>query len=354
VIAFRELQWMNMPKQKDKLAISQLRAIVQRFASRRILVVGDLVVDHYIYGRTSRISREAPVLILKHQDEYVLPGQAANTANNICALGAKVYTVGAIGKDSTGKQLKSVMEKLGISTRGVIENPGASTLAKTRILAGGHHTCRQQVIRIDNDEKMTLNGKLHAQVIRSMHEYGQKVHAIVVSDYGYGLVNEQVWKTALEIKKQSGIPLILDSRYQFEKLKGATLITPNEEEAIETCGLTCDSTYDMTELGHELLRRTRAEGVLITRGNEGMVLFGRKKVPHPISIFGSDQVTDVTGAGDTVVASVSLALAAGADMREAAEIANIAGGLVVMKMGTATVTIAELLNAMDTAEALPQ
>lgn len=333
----------NRQHNTDLLALAP---IVKRFRGRRILLVGDLGADHYIYGRTARISREAPVLILKHQTEYVLPGQAANTANNIVALGGRATAVGIVGKDNTGKALKAVMRKLRIATDSIIEAPGAATLTKTRILAGGHHTCRQQVIRIDNDEKLVVDAKTRKQAISLIRQSANTVDAVLVSDYGYGFVDEGLWAEALRIKTRRGVPLLLDSRYQLSRLKGATLVTPNEGEALETCGMSTDTAYDIDEVGNELLRRTGAEGVLITRGNEGMALYRKKQKTFALPIFGTDQVTDVTGAGDTVVASAGLSLAAGATMEQAAQIANVAGGIVVMKMGTATVSAEEILAAI--------
>lgn len=325
---------------------SRLSSVVQKFSGRRILLVGDMLADHYIFGRTSRISREAPVLILKYQQERTVPGQAANTASNIAALGGKVTPVGVIGKDATGRELKSALRARKIRTDSLLELKRFSTLTKTRILAGGHHTCRQQVIRIDDDERMTLDSSVHEDLVRIIRAEGESADAIVVSDYGYGLVSPEVWEAALEIKTRRGVPLVLDSRYQLEKLRGATLITPNEEEAVETCGFTTEDGYEIEAIGRQLLKRTGSENVLVTRGNEGMVLFRRGRPPRHVPIFGSDECTDVTGAGDTVVATVSLALAAGATPEEAVLLSNVAGGIVVMKMGTATVSQEELLGAL--------
>lgn len=309
-----------------------------------------MVADHYIYGRTSRISREAPVLILKHQEEFVLPGQAANTANNIVSLGAKAIPVGVIGRDNTGKRLRRALVERRVFTGSLIEEPGYRTLTKTRILAGGHHTCRQQVIRIDDDDREPLDGKVSGRVLEIIARYANDVDAIAVSDYGYGLVSPEVWSAVLDIKKRRKIPVLLDSRYDLTRFKGATLVTPNEGEALACCGLSTHQDYNIDNVGRELMRKTAAEGVLVTRGNEGMAVFCRGQKPHHIPIFGTDEVTDVTGAGDTVVACVSVAMAAGASTREACELANIAGGIVVMKMGTATVSRDELMTGLETGQ----
>jgi D-glycero-beta-D-manno-heptose-7-phosphate kinase len=324
----------------------QLSAVLSRFKGMRVLLVGDVAADHYIYGSTSRISREAPVLILKYNNENVIPGQAGNTAANLASLGGRVAPVSVIGNDFRGRDLTNALRLAKVETGSLITARGLSTLTKTRILAGGHHTCRQQVIRIDDDERMTLNGKIHDQVIAQMKKQAPKSGAIVISDYGYGLVTDDVWQCALALKKKHGIPLVLDSRYSIPKRQGATIITPNEGEAVACCGLDIGSAYEITDIGRKLKKISGAENILVTRGNEGMTLFSGKQETHSIPIFGTDQCTDVTGAGDTVAAVLTLSLASGATPLQAAHLANVAGGLVVMKMGTATVSPAELRSAL--------
>lgn len=330
---------------------ARLCQLARAFPKARVVLVGDMVADHYIYGRTSRISREAPVLILKHQDEYVLPGQAANTANNIASLGGKVEAIGILGRDKMGGDLKRCLKARGVGTGCLLQIGSYNTLAKTRILAGGHHTCRQQVIRIDDDDRPEPDAKIHARIIDAMRTAAERAHALVVSDYGYGLISPEVWKEAVAIKEKRRIPLLLDSRHRLLTLTGATVVTPNEGEALACCGISTDEDYEIDQVGRKLLGRLRADTVLITRGNQGMALFQRAKAPFHLEIFGTDEVTDVTGAGDTVVAAVSLSLAAGATPAEAAQIANVAGGIVVMKMGTATVSQEELLEALETGQA---
>lgn len=327
-------------------SIQALMEVARSFAGRRVVLVGDMLADHYLYGKTSRISREAPVLILKYQEKWTVPGQAANTASNIASLGGRVTPIGVIGKDPAGRDLKAALKARGVRTDSLVELKSYSTLTKTRILAGGHHTSRQQVIRIDDDDRPELDGAIHRDLADRIRKEGAEADALVVSDYGYGLVSEEVWQAALEVKARRGIPLILDSRYQFLKLKGATIITPNEEEAVGCCGLSTEDEYDIEAVGRKLLKQTGAENVLVTRGNEGMVLFRPGRPARHVPIFGSDECTDVTGAGDTVVATVALALAAGATPEQAVLLANTAGGIVVMKMGTATVSTEELLASL--------
>jgi rfaE bifunctional protein kinase chain/domain len=325
-----------------------LLQLLPNLKGRRVLLVGDLVADHYIVGSTSRISREAPVLILKYQQETIIPGQAGNTAANIAALGGVVAPVGVIGKDTRGKQLKTALRARGVDTRQIMELPGLATLTKTRILAGGHHAARQQVIRIDDDERMGFDAApTAAAIVAAMKRQAAQCHVIVVSDYGYGVISDEVWNAAVELKTRYKIPLVLDSRYNLPSRKGATIITPNEGEAVACCGLQVEDEYDINAVGKTLLKLTQAENVLITRGNEGMILFPRNGKPVVIPIFGTDECTDVTGAGDTVVATICLALAARASAQDAARLANVAGGLVVMKIGTATVTREELAEALQ-------
>lgn len=326
----------------------RLMELVDSLADRRVLLVGDMIADCYIYGKTSRISREAPVLILKHQEESVIPGQAANTACNIASLGAAVLPVGIVGRDGLGRKLREALRARDVRTSPLLEQPGFRTLSKTRILAGGHHTCRQQVIRIDDDERPAPGAAIEQKILRAIKELGRRVHAVAVSDYGYGLVSPRIWDAVMQLKAQREIPVVLDSRYQLPALKGATLVTPNEEEALECCGLTTDADYDINDVGRRLLRRTGADNVLVTRGNEGMAVFPSRRAPYHIPIFGTDEVTDVTGAGDTVVACVTTALASGATVEDATELANVAGGIVVLKMGTATVSRCELREALRT------
>ena len=320
-----------------------VKALVNRFAGKRLLLVGDMVADHYLYGRTSRISREAPVLILKHHDEYVVPGQAANTACNIASLGGEVTALGVLGRDYMGEKLRNAMRERRVETNHLVLDASSATLKKTRILAGGHHTARQQVIRIDDDERLQLSPKVLREVAKRIRELSVDADALVVSDYGYGLIAAEIWAEILQAATRRKLPLVLDSRHQLCTLQGATLITPNEEEALECVGLTPENDYEIDNVGLRLLEMSRVQAVLVTRGNEGMVLFQPNREPMHIPIYGSDEVTDVTGAGDTVVASLSLALAAGANYAEAARLANVAAGLVVMKTGTATVSAEELV-----------
>lgn len=319
-----------------------LAKVLDNFSGRRVMLVGDLVADHYIRGKSSRISREAPVLILKYQEETVIPGQVGNTAANVAALGGEALLIGVIGNDVRGKQLHSALNTAGVRLDGIITSEAGATLTKTRVLAGGHHTARQQVIRIDDDERLSIIASDRNLILNNMRKAADWADAIIVSDYGYGVVDQQSWELARQISLEQHVPLVLDSRYSLTQWKGATLITPNEEEALAAAGWDGVSNYNIEDIGAILRDKTQCRHLIITRGNEGMALFESEGTPAHLPVFGSKECTDVTGAGDTVVATATLALAGGAEPSVAMALSNLAGALVVMKLGTATITQSEM------------
>jgi rfaE bifunctional protein kinase chain/domain len=324
---------------------AELTQLIDSFSGRKVLLVGDLVADHYIHGKSSRISREAPVIILKYQSESVIPGQAGNTAANIAALGGEARLVGVIGDDRRGNELYDALGEAGIKLDGIVRSADGATLTKTRILAGGRHTAMQQVIRIDDDDRLPGGTAEQDAVIANMKASADWAEAIIVSDYGYGVVTEQTWALAREISTRRSIPLVLDSRYSLTRWTGATLITPNEEEALAAAsGLAGPG--DICSVGETLRELTQCAHLIITRGNEGMMLFNGHETPRQLPVFGSTECTDVTGAGDTVVATATLALASGADAYTAMVLSNLAGALVVMKLGTATTNQDEMKAKM--------
>jgi len=335
-----------------EVSAENLTSILEKFSSRKVLLLGDVVADHYLVGHTSRISREAPVLILKYQEEFTVPGQVGNTAANIAALGGRPELVSVVGKDARGKDLIATLQRHKVATGNVVVAAGQTTLTKTRLMAGGRHTCRQQVIRIDDDSRLEISAEQRVALVENCRRLAGSMHAIVVSDYGYGVVTDEVWGEIAGIAREYGLPLVLDSRYSLLSRPGATLATPNEEEAL-ACRVESGrdvggrEPVDIFGLGNRIRKQAKLDNLLITRGNEGMVLFEGKRTPVSIPIFGADECTDVTGAGDTVVATASLALASGASALSAAWLANIAGGLVVMKMGTATVSLEEMQSGIE-------
>jgi rfaE bifunctional protein kinase chain/domain len=322
------------------------RGILSRFSRLRVAVVGDLVADEFIYGQIDRVSREAPVLILGYDSTEVLAGGAGNAANNVAALGGRVDAVGVVGRDHGGRRLLSALSSR-VSTAGIVRASGYVTPVKTRILAGGVHSAKQQVVRVDRAggaPSAGVLGRVEAALVAAI----RRADAVIISDYGKGLVTPALWNRALAAARMRQAPLVLvDSRYALSGFVGMTACTPNESEVEALLGIRIDDDRQALErAGRTLLTRLKCEAVLITRGSRGMALFEAGRPTEHIPIVGSDQVTDVTGAGDTVIATFTLAVAAGASFSQAAHIANAAGGIVVMKRGTATVSPRELDAAL--------
>lgn len=327
-----------------------LAALVKTFARRHVVLLGDLVADEFIYGEIARVSREAPVLILKQREKQIVPGGGANAANNLADLGAQVTPTGAVGYDEAGEALLRYFQHKGISTRAIARVRGYQTPTKSRILGGLTHWQRQQIVRVDREPAQPLGLGHRRRLSRHVAPLLSNATALLVSDYGYGAAGPREVAFLRRTTKRKALPITLDSRYHLLNYKGITAATPNEPEIEEAFGKKIGSNLELLyHLGRRALRRLSLEALLVTRGRDGMVLFQPRQKPRHIPIFGSDQVADVTGAGDTVIASFTLSLAAGADFYQAAQLANIAGGLVVMKRGTATVTGRELEEAIRNA-----
>ena len=334
---------------------TRLTRLVEAFGRPRIAVVGDLIADEFIYGRLDRVSREAPVLILKYDSTEVTPGGAGNAAHNVAALGAVAHLVGVIGADDIGRRLSRSLPRRVVKT-GLVRPSGYRTPTKTRILAGGIHSARQQVVRVDRDGP-AIDRATREAVTRAAAAAVVGCDAVVVSDYGTGLITPGLVAAIKRRMPRRGrrlaAPILLDSRYALMRYRGVTVAAPNETEVEQMLGITLgDDTRVLDRAGRTMLERTRMRAMLITRGSRGMALFEPGRPTQHISIYGRDEVADVTGAGDTVIATMAVALSVGASCSEAALLANYAGGLVVMKRGTATVNAAELLRAveMDLAE----
>lgn len=325
-----------------------LLALVERFAGKRVVLFGDFVADEFQYGDITRVSREAPVLILRHRETHVLPGGGANAANNLAALGARVLPVTAVGDDASGAALVSQLREKGLDTRGILHVKRWITPTKTRYLAGFTHTVAQQVLRIDREPNSELPEVARDKLRKTLTAKLRNADALAVSDYGFGVASPEAVKHVANAKKK-GIPITLDSRFQLHEFRKAcvTSATPNEAE-LEALHHTSigKNLGELERCGRATLQTMKLEALLVTRGRDGMALFERGGRVTLIPVYGSDQAVDVTGAGDTVLAAYTLALACGGSPLEAAHIANIAGGLVVMKRGTATVSRDELLNAI--------
>ncbi len=324
-----------------------LLATIRAFRGRRVLVLADLVADEFVYGRIERVSREAPVLILRHDGADVRLGGGANAAHNIRTLGGTPIPLGVVGRDVHGRRLRALLRAKGIEARGVRTQAGYATPVKTRILAGGSHSTKQQVVRIDRATSLDARPEAARRVIGALRRLKGKLDGVLVSDYGFGLLTPAVVEAAIALARRRRIPVTLDSRYALTRFRGMTAVTPNEPEVEAALGVTIGHDRRRLEAaGRTLLRRLACRAVLITRGSDGMALFEPGKPALHVPIHGSDQVADVTGAGDTVIASFTLALASGATPAQAAQLANCAGGIVVMKRGTATVSAAELRAAL--------
>ena len=310
---------------------------------KRIAVFGDLIADEYVSGRIARVSREAPVLILEYDATEIVPGGAGNAANNVASLGGEVRLVSLVGRDEPGRRLFKVLPNR-VDRKGLVRPGSFRTPIKTRILAGGVHSAKQQVVRIDRYTSEPVSDVHRAAVERAVKRAVRGADAVLVSDYGSGLVTP---KFVAGLVKGLKIPILIDSRYALTRYRGLTACTPNESEVEQVLDVKIgDRTAVLERAGRTLLKRTRMKAVLITRGSRGMALFEPAKPTVHIPIFGSDQIADVTGAGDTVMATMTLALAAGGSYEDAARLANYAGGLVVMKRGTATVSARELKAAV--------
>jgi D-glycero-beta-D-manno-heptose-7-phosphate kinase len=330
------------------VSAERLERLVRGFRGRRVLVLADLVADEFVYGRVERISREAPVLILRHDTTDVRLGGGANAVHNIRTLGARPLPFGLLGRDAHGKRLRALLREQGIATSGVLTAPGYATPVKARILAGRAHSTKQQIVRLDRYLPLAAGSAARRSLERRLRGLRARVDGVLVSDYGCGLLDAGLVRAAVAFARERRVPVTVDSRFALLRFRGMTAVTPNEPEVEEALGVTIG--HDRRKLeaaGRELLKRLACRAVLVTRGSDGMALFEPGRPPLHIPVFGSDQVADVTGAGDTVIATFTLALASGASPEEAARLANYAGGIVVMKHATATVSADELVAAAN-------
>jgi rfaE bifunctional protein kinase chain/domain len=335
---------------KHSKEAERLKKIVESFPNVTVTVIGDLVADEFIFGEISRVSREAPVLILKHRERTVVPGGGANAINNLADLGVNVLPVGVVGDDEPGRLLLKTFRHKHVPISGVLKDKDYTTVTKTRILAGMTHTARQQVVRVDREPGTEPNGHLKRELVLAAREYARASDALLISDYGYGAATPAILNAIRERGRLDRLPVIVDSRYRLLQYSGVTAATPNEPEVEEAMGIRIGQDWSrVCAAGAQIMSRMKLQSLVITRGRDGMVAFAAKHKPVDIPIFGSDEVADVTGAGDTVIATFTAALAGGANTEEAAYLANYAGGIVVMKRGTATVSRQELLDALEKA-----
>ncbi len=329
----------------DLLALADY---VEQFSSKTVILFGDFVADEYQYGDISRVSREAPVLILRHRETHFAPGGGANAANNFAALGARVFPISAVGDDPAGDALVAYFKSKRVDVSGILRVKGRTTPTKSRILAGWAHTVGQQVLRVDREPQSPIPEAVHKKLQAKLQSKLRSAHALAISDYGFGVAAPALVRQAIS-RQKSAPPVTLDARHNLHAYAkaGITSATPNEAELEAVHHVSIGQNLaELTRAGAATLAEMKLRALLVTRGRDGMALFEPGGRLSQISVYGSDQAVDVTGAGDTVLATYTVALACGASPLEAAHIANIAGGLVVMKRGTASVTREELLAAI--------
>ena len=324
----------------------RLVAIVRRFSQRRILLIGDSIADQFVYGAISRVSREAPVFILRHEHTVAGPGGAANCAVNLASLGARVSLISIAGQDEAGRALVEKLNAAGVDCSGLLTSDKWRTTTKVRILAGQSNSTRQQVIRIDYEGETLNNPQLRQRLREGVLKQAQAADAVVMSDYNYGIADAEMARFTRDATKARKVPVLVDSRFNLPSFEQFTSATPNQDEVEQLVGKRLETIGDLESAGEELRDRLGYRALLITRGSRGMVLLEDGVAPVHIDAVGARDPVDVTGAGDTVMAAYTLALASDSSFPDAARIANYAGGLVVMKRGTASVSTEELENSV--------
>ena len=316
--------------------------VIDKIQGSEVLVIGDMIADIYLEGTISRISREAPVLVLEQAAEKVVAGGAANVVNNAATLGGNVHAAGLLGDDSGAKGLTEILKGRGVDVAGFIKDTSRDTISKTRVIAGGRTTVSQQIVRIDKESKEPMSSEHESAMSRYLAEVLPKVKGVVLSDYGSGTITEKLKNQIFDYCHQNDIPTIVDSRYDILRFKTVDFIKQNDAELAAAVGRTLHNEEELIAAGRELLKNMEAKGALITRGEQGMTLFMADGSVEHIPVSDKSEVFDVSGAGDTCVATVILAVAAGVSPLTAATLSNIASGIAVRKMGTSTVSAQEL------------
>ncbi|MBD2103280.1 bifunctional heptose 7-phosphate kinase/heptose 1-phosphate adenyltransferase [Leptolyngbya sp. FACHB-261] len=319
-----------------------LSALIDGFRGHRVLAVGDLTLDEFLTGEVERPSREAPVLVIRHEQTRQIPGGGANAIYNLAKLGAQVTAVGLVGSDDQGKALRRIFQEAGIDTAGILVDPHRPTVTKTRISAHARQSVTQQVVRVDRKSDDPADPELQRQLAEFIAAHINEAEAVVCSDYGDGVLSSPVIQAALQHSR-----VIVDAQTGLGRFVGATIFTPNLPEAELAIGYGIHNTTDLKRAAEDLLNLTQAQYMLITRGEQGMSLFGRKSSQYDIPAFNRTDVFDVTGAGDTVVAGLTLGLCAGGSFEQASVLGNLAASLVVRQFGTATTSVAEMRAALE-------
>lgn len=322
-----------------------LTRAINRLTGGRVIVLGDLLIDELLEGRPERISREAPVLILEHVNTELILGGAANTAGNLAALGGSCHTVGVCGRDEYARKLARLFETAGIN-HSLVEDPSRPTTVKTRILSSAH-ALRQQLLRMDRISHEQISAEISSRLVEKLRMIAPHYDAVILSDYKSGLITSEVVAGCLEVGRQNDLEVIVDAQNDFGRFKNAALITPNQPDTEAAVGFKITSKETLDKAGKMMLEISGAKAMLITRGADGMVLFQAKEMPIELPAFNRSEVFDVTGAGDTVVATMTLALVTGSSYLEAMALGNLAAGIVVKKSGTAVTNQKEMLEALN-------
>jgi rfaE bifunctional protein kinase chain/domain len=322
--------------------------LLESFKGIAVTVVGDYILDQYMVGDTGRVSREAPVVVIDYKGSIYHPGGAANAARNVASLGGSPVSVGVVGADREGDILRELLEEKGVGISRLVPNPGIETALKIRITAGDLHAQRQQVARVDRLYEIEGHDPVFDALAESLSAAIEESGVVLISDYGMGVVPGTLSDMAIAACRRKGIPLVVDSRFDLMKYRGATIAVPNEVEAMNALALDPRKAHEMETIAAAIVERAGLDGIIITRGHQGMFVRSPGGETRAIGIVGSGEATDVTGAGDTVAAATALTLAVGGSFVEAAEVASCAAAVVVMKRGTAAVApreIEELLEA---------
>jgi D-glycero-beta-D-manno-heptose-7-phosphate kinase len=328
----------------------RLLNIIRSFSQRSLLIVGDSIADKFLYGSISRVSREAPVFILRHELTETVPGGAANCALNLAALGANVSLISLAGNDEAGMALRDKLKTAGVNVEGLLLSEKVQTTTKVRILAALTHANRQQVIRVDYEDAPLNDRELREAINANLKNALDSAGAVILSDYNYGLLDEHAIAAVRETQRVKNIPVLVDSRFRLSDFSGFTAATPNQDEVEHLAGTPIDSSTKLEASAQSLKQKLGYKALLVTRGGRGMMLLQDGESPLHIPAVGAEQAVDGTGAGDTVIATFALALASGSSFVDAAHLANHAGGLVVMKRGTASITAAELEHSIHDSE----
>ncbi len=340
---------MALESYTREISSQRLLSLIDSFSMKRVLVIGDMVADEYLIGRPNRISREAPVLILDLAEERTVPGGAANVAVNACSLGAEVFLAGVVGNDLPGQRLRQAITNLGMNQEGIVTAPDRPTSTKTRIIAGSPQIVQQHIVRVDRVDDSDIDEPCKQHIIEHIKQMLPSIDAVMISDYANGVISPDIIAACIPAARALNKIVIADSHGSLFRFQGVTALTPNQPEAEAMINFTIKTPHDLDAAGEHLLAGSHAQGVLITRGSEGMSLFEAGQTPLHLPIYPlspASEIVDTNGAGDTVAATFALALTAGASMAEAAYLANAAASLVVRRLGCASNTQEELKSVL--------